>query len=126
MAWEGPQIKVTGLTAGADLSAAANQYKFVKLDTNGKVVIPTAATDTPVGVLQNKPKLDEAAEVCAIGQTKIQADGALTEGTIIGTSADGQATAKTATGAVGQILQEATAAGQIVSALVNCASMTTA
>ncbi len=124
MAFEGPQLKIPGLKAGADLSALANQYKFVKLDANGDIVIPTAATDVVIGVLQNRPKAGEPAEVCGIGVSKIQADAALAEGARIGTSADGQAVAKTVAAelVVGQLLTEAGGAGEIVTALINCAN----
>lgn len=127
MAYEGPQIKLPGLTAAADLSAAGNQYKFVKLVGNTSVTICNAATDRPVGVVQNRPALGDAAEVVAIGVTKIQADAALTAGALIGTSADGQADAKTpgtdtTEYVVGQVLSGASGAGALATALVNCAS----
>lgn len=127
MAYEGPQIKLPGLTAAADLSAAGNQFKFVEMVGNNSINVCNALTDRAIGVLQNRPKSGEAAEVVAIGITKIQADAALTAGTLIGTSADGQADAKTpgtdtTEYVFGQILQGASAAGALATALINCAS----
>lgn len=85
--------------AAADLSAAANQYKFVEItgESDGvpEVNVCNAATDVPLGVLQNRPGSGQAAVVRVRGVTKIQADAALaTPGTQVGTSADGQADAK--------------------------------
>lgn len=114
--------------AGADLSAAANQYKFVELNSGGDVTVCNAATDTPIGVLQNRPRLGEMAEVRIFGPTKVQADAALaTPGTLIGTSADGQADAKTLADAgtelaVGRTLTTSGAAGEVIRALINCIS----
>lgn len=127
MAYEGPQIKLVGLTAAADLSAAGNQYKFVELVGNNSVNVCNGATDRPIGVLQNRPKSGEAAEVVAIGVTKVQADAQLTAGLLIGTSADGQADSKvpgtdTTEYVVGVVLQGASAAAALATALINCAS----
>lgn len=111
--------------AGADLSAAANQYKFVEQDSAGLVTVCNAATDKPVGILQNKPKSGEAATVRVTGISKVQADAALTVDTLIGPSADGQADAKVlgtdvTEFVVGRVLQAAAAAGDIVAVTVNC------
>lgn len=127
MAWESPQMKLTGMVAGADLSAATNQYKFVELTADNTVNVCNAATDKPVGVLQNTPKSGEAAEIVVVGVTKMQADAALTAGTLIGTSADGQADAKvpgtdTTEYTVGMVLVGAGAAAELAVAVVNCAA----
>lgn len=128
MAWEtGPCVKIPGLTAGADLSAAANQYKFVEVSTTKTVTICNAATDRPIGVLQNRPLSGQPAEVVAVGITKLQADAALTVGAIIGTSADGQADVKVpgtdiTEYIVGTILEAAGAAGEYATAIINCPS----
>jgi hypothetical protein len=53
--------------AGADLSAAANQFRAVKLDSAGAVVAATnAAADIVIGVLSNKPKSGERAKVASL------------------------------------------------------------
>ena len=109
-----------------DLST--KQYHFVKI-TSGKVVICAAATDIPVGVLQNKPvgtaTKDAIATVCSFGVTKINSDAALTQDAWIGTSADGQADAKTigtdATEFIcGRMRTATSAAGAIGTAAINC------
>src|SRR5574337_1127881 len=93
MAYEGPQIAIPGLKAGADLSA--KQYYFVKLSADKTVVVCAAATDIPIGVLQNKPDASgKAAEVVAVGVTKVSGDADLDAGHLIGTSGDGQADRK--------------------------------
>lgn len=127
MAFEG-QIGVKDGTrkAGADLSSS--QYKFVKLNASGEVIACAAATDKPYGVLQNTPISGATADVLIVGITKVQADAALaTPGTLIGTSADGQADAKTpgtdtTEYVVGQTIGTAGAAGELLTVVVNCAS----
>lgn len=70
MATEAQQPLKMSLEAAADLSAS--QYMFVKRDVNGRAVAITSALDTPIGVLQNKPKgLGQMAEVVVIGITKV-------------------------------------------------------
>ena len=125
MAYEGVQIKLTGLTASADLSA--KQYYFVKVSGNNTVTVCAAATDKPVGVLQNTPISGAEAEVCVIGITKVSSDAALTAGNLIGTSADGQADAKTpgtdtTEYTVGMVLYGSGAAAGIATAVINCAA----
>jgi hypothetical protein len=109
-----------------DLSA--KQYHFVKL-SSGLLVICAAATDIPIGVLQNKPNgsasVPALGTVCMLGVTKIVADAALNQDAWIGTSADGQADAKTigtdATEFIaGRMLRSASGAGAISTAAVNC------
>lgn len=124
MAWEGPQpVKLMGFTASADLSA--KQYYFVKLSGAGTVTVCAAATDVPVGVLQNAPASGGAAEIVALGVSKVSSDAALSRGNLIGTSADGQADAKTVGTdtteyVVGQVLQATGAAGDLAVAMINC------
>lgn len=125
MAYEGPQIKIPGLVAGGDLSA--KQYHYVKMSADNTVVICAALTDVPVGVLQNAPASGQAAEVCAIGVTKIVGDADLDAGAAIGTSADGQADARTigtdTTHYVnGIVILGNGGAGGMITAVINCAS----
>lgn len=127
MAYEGQQIKIPGLKAGADLST--KQYYFVKLNADNQVIVCAAATDVPIGVLQNKPDASgKAAEVCAIGVTKVNSDAALTAGNLIGPAADGQADAKTAGTdtteyVCGQVVVGSAAAGGFATAVINCANL---
>lgn len=117
-------VKIT-LVAGGDLSSS--QYKFVKLNASGQAVICAAATDIPIGVLQNDPASGAEAEVLVSGGTKIVAGAAIGEGAQIGTSATGKAVAlvagtDTTKFVVGTIITESGADGDIVTAVVNCAN----
>ncbi len=122
MAVTGPMIDDTR-EAAADLSAA--QFKFVKVDANGKMAAIAAATDKPAGVLQNKPTSGQQCLVAKLGMTKISADAALNEGDSIGPSADGQADAKvegtdTTEYICGTMRDNPGAAGEIGTAWINC------
>lgn len=116
-------LKIT-LVAGADLSS--DQYKFVKMNTSGQAILVAALTDRPIGVLQNAPKSGEEAEVTVIGGTKVKAGGSVNEGTVLGTSAAGLAVAKTVgTDTTHYILGTSLvdgANGEVITAVVNCAS----
>ncbi len=117
-------VKVT-LVAGGDLSAL--QYTFVKLNSSGNVVAAAAATDIPIGVLQNAPASGAEAEVLVVGGTKIVAGAAIGEGALVGTSSVGRAVAlvagtDTTKYVVGTLLTESGADGNIVTAVINCAN----
>ena len=114
------------LEANADLSS--KQYYFVELDANGKVGACNAATDRPIGVLQNAPDASgKAASVLVVGVSRVNSDAALDEGNLIGPSADGQADKKipgtdTSEYLCGQMLTATGAAGEVGTAVINCAS----
>lgn len=129
MAWDvpGSQTRIPGLKAGADLSGAANQYKFVKLSAANTVVLCDGATDVPIGVLYNRPASGEGADVICSGIVKVQGDADLAVGARIGTSGDGQADAKTAGTdtteyIVGTVIADNGAAGGLCTATINCAT----
>jgi hypothetical protein len=117
-------VKVT-LVAAADLST--KQYTFVKLDSSGLAAAAAAATDIPIGVLQNAPTAGQEAEVLIVGGTKIVAGAAIGEGALVGTSSTGKAVAlvagtDTTKYVVGTLLTESAADGNIVTAVINCAN----
>lgn len=125
MAYEGPQTSMS-FEAAADLSA--KQFYFVKMATGGKVDVCSGATDKPIGVLQNKPTSGQSATVCLSGVTKVSSDAALAVGVLIGTSADGQADAKTpgtdtTEYICGQVILASGAAAELASAFINCANI---
>lgn len=125
MAYYGSSLKLTGVSASSDLSG--KQFYFVKMSGDNTVTVCAAATDIPVGVLLNAPTSGQAAEVVAVGQTKVSGDADLDAGALIGTSADGQADAKvagtdTTEYIVGQVILGNSAAGGIVTAAINCMS----
>ena len=124
MASADPRVFQVTLTAGADLSA--KQHLFVKLDSNGAVVPCAAITDIPVGVLQNNPASGQAASVLVIGVTKLQSNGSVAIGDVLGTSSDAQADTiapgtDTTVYAVGRALTAGTTAGDVFTALIDCA-----
>lgn len=85
-------------TAGSDLSA--KQFRYVELTaTEGKVDVCNNAADIPIGVLQNNPAADEAAEVITLAGAiaKVVSDGsgtAIVVGDTVGTDATGKAVKK--------------------------------
>lgn len=126
MAYEiaGYAVKIT-LPAGADLST--KQYYFVKVNTSGQAVLCAAATDRPIGVLQNTPESGEEASVLVVGGTKVVASASLDEGVLIGTTSTGKAGAKvpgtdTTNYAVGTVILAAGADNEILTAVINCAN----
>ena len=117
-------LKVT-LIAGADLSA--KQYYFVKMSADNTCVLCSAATDAPIGVLQNSPEANEEASVTVIGGTKLVAGAAIAAGVKIGTASTGKADAKvagtdTTEYTVGQVLLASAADADVLTAVINCAS----
>jgi hypothetical protein len=117
-------VKIT-LPAAADLST--KQYHFVKINTSGQAALCAAATDKPIGVLQNTPASGEEAVITVVGGTKVVASASLDEGVASGTTSAGKAGAKTVgtdttNYIVGQIILAAGADAEIATALINCAS----
>jgi len=121
---------VVSFEAAGDLSSS--QYKLVKLDANGKVVIVAATTDIPVGVLQNAPASGGTASVLVCGVSKVSADASINEGVMLKTSADGQVTTismdaahaadetLTATLCIGVAYTAAGGANELITAGINC------
>lgn len=117
-------VKIT-LPAAADLST--KQYYFVKVNTSGQAALCSGATDRPIGVLQNTPTSGQAAEVLVVGGTKIVSSASIDEGALIGTNASGKADGKTpgtdtTEYAVGTVILAAGADGELLTAVINCAS----
>lgn len=116
----------TVVSRPAGESLVLKQFCFVKQSGNTFVAC-AAATDLPAGVLQNKPASGIPAEVVVIGPTKVVSDAAITAGALIGPSADGQADPKipgtdTTEYIAGKALEAASDAGEIIEAVVNCAT----
>ena len=112
MAYESPSINLGTLTAAADLSS--KQYYFVKLASATTVNVCSAVTDLPIGILQNNPESGEQAVVQIFGISKVVADGTITAGRWMGTSADSQAAgitpgSDTTVYVMGQAIQAASA-----------------
>lgn len=85
------KVFVDSYKAGADLSA--KQFYAVELTAANTVNVCNAATDRPIGILQNKPRANEAAAVCHNGRTYARADGgsvAIAVGDLVGPAAGGK------------------------------------
>ena len=81
--------------AGEDLSD--KQFYFVKMDANGRVVLCDTLGERVLGVLQNKPKANETAQVVlSPGGSPVKAAGAIALNALVVTAADGRATTKSA------------------------------
>lgn len=123
MAQDNAHVDLT-FPANADLSA--KQYLFVKLVTGGKVDVCAAVTDKPIGVLQNKPTLGQAANVRIFGITKVVFAGTSAIGDALGTDAAGKAatyTAPVATNPTKYIVAQGTVAAvanDVAQAFVDC------
>lgn len=124
MAFEKNQQCVT-LTAGGTIL----QYTFVKLSAAMTVTACDGTTDKPIGVAQNAGGTGDAIEVCYAGVTKVQGDANLAYGDSVGTSADAQAAAYTASDTTkhicGQVLLDNAAAAGLASVLISCANLRT-
>jgi hypothetical protein len=124
MAYEISQsVKIT-LVAAADLSA--KQYTFVKLNSSGQAAACAAATDKPIGILQNAPTSGQECEIVVSGGSKVKAGGTLDEGNSVGTDSNGAAVAlaqgtDTTKYVVGQALLPAVS-GEIATVIINAAS----
>lgn len=111
--------------AGEDLSA--KQYYFVTLNSSGQVILPTATTDVPYGILQNAPGSLEAAHVMRVGVSRLVVGGSIATGANnVGTDATGKGTlfaagvAGTAAYPVGYCEYGADASGRIAAVAINC------
>jgi hypothetical protein len=117
-------VRIT-LPAGADLST--KQYFFVKVNSTGQAVLCAAATDKPIGVLQNSPISGGEASITVVGGTKVVTSAACDEGTVVGTDSDGKAApyvagVDTTKFIVGSVILASGADNELATVLVNCAS----
>lgn len=127
--FEGAQpLKYSGVIGGTGCTATTAQYRFVKFSADNTVVPCAATTDVPCGVLQKPvPAVGDPAEVVYGGQTHLQADATITYGQTLATAADGQAQAAVAAQYVVGVavnIAGATTAGNLITAVVNCANPT--
>jgi len=107
--------------AAGDLSAL--QFRFMKISAANTVDKATAATDTLIGVLQNKPNAaGKAASVKVIGGSKLQVDATtdIAAGDKLTSDANGKGIKTTTdTHHVGAIaLEAATNDGEIISVML--------
>lgn len=88
MAWE-ERVELVSAGTGADLSAAANIYKAVKLDANGNVVAVSAITDVPFGILYDTAASGRVVPVAVGGIAKAKAGAIIAAGAPVAVKADG-------------------------------------
>lgn len=107
--------------AAADYSAATAQYTIMRASSATQVTQTTAATQIPLGILQNRPASGQAAEVRAnSGSTsKCVAGAAVTAGAEVMSDGSGRAiTATTTNEVVGIALTSAANANELIDVLV--------
>lgn len=116
MAYEIP-VQLVSLKAGEDLTEA--QFSPVKLDANGNIVKATQATDIVIGVLQDNPAAGQMGAIMTFGITKVKAGDAISVGSLLTAHNNGTAKpASTGSKVFGIALTPASAAGQVIAALV--------
>jgi hypothetical protein len=125
MATEGPYVYDESFKAGADLSA--KQFFAIKSSGTADVAsLVAAASDIPIGILQNKPTANGAANVRMAGISKaVQAAGTIVPGNYVGADSNGRIVKLTpaASGSVespgiGLALDPGTAAGTVIRVFV--------
>jgi Uncharacterized conserved protein (DUF2190) len=119
MAYEIPGFSFT-LVAAADLSSS--QFRFCTVDANGKAALPAAAAAC-LGVINNKPKINEAVTIVQSGISIVEAAGAvplLSGGTPVKVDNTGRVVAQGGTGViVGWALEAASGAGIQIAVLLS-------
>ena len=97
--WEKGLELLPGLIAAADYSADGTteefglyEHLFVFLSAAGVVTVCDAEGQRAIGVLKNRPKKDETADVADLsGVIAVQSSAVVTAGAIVETADDGQA-----------------------------------
>ncbi len=106
-------------TAAADLSAAANQYKAVKLTAARSVNLANTGGENIYGVLQNLPLSGDAADVGIFGISKVKVGAAgCAAGDQLMTDNAACLTTKTSTNVTVAVALEAGVSGDIISAKI--------
>lgn len=116
-------IVTQSFIAGADLRTAKGL--FVKLSAARTVVVCTATTDRPVGVVRDGANTGGMVTVISLGQAIIVGNADLAVNAVIGTHTNGKAVAKTiGTDTThymcGYVLDENGAGDGLISAWINC------
>jgi hypothetical protein len=117
MGFEIPGFKLGTQRAATDLSA--DRYRFVVLNTTGKIARLNTAGGKALGVLQSPAKADEAAEVTVSGVTKMVAGAAIANTGPVTSDAQGRViTAASGNAINGIALETASAAGDVIAVLL--------
>ena len=115
MAYHVDDFELGTLVAGADLTA--DQYKLVKVDGTGKLVL-TVAGNEHAGVLDCPGNLDESVRIRVSGVAKAVAGAAIATGASVESDALGKLRTFTVGPLVGIALEVAGADGDIISVLL--------
>lgn len=112
-----------GETFAAAADYSAKQFWPVKLTAANQVTVCSGATDVPIGILQNKPKSGEGADVLCLGVTRAVSDGsgtAIAVGDWVGVGAAGKLVKKATDKdfAIGRALEASSADGTVISVLL--------
>ena len=120
-AWDRPLLVVSMTVSGNDLSAASDQYVFVKCGNTENTVVPAASGDIPDGVSYGTGKNGEAIDVAVAGVVKLRLAGTVKRSNVLkvtsGTN-DGRAVLSTNIGAVGAKAFQDGASGELIAALL--------
>lgn len=114
MSWEKPLEQIS-LIAGEDLSAA--QYYAVKLNSSGQAV-KAGAGENAIGVVQNAPKLGQAATVMTLGVSFVVYGATVTAGQNLAADASGKLVPASGDAAAIAVALESGNANEIHSALL--------
>ena len=113
-------VRIT-LVAASTVTA----FNFVKLDSNGKAVPVSGATDRPIGVAQNGAAAGQEVSVVVSGGTKVISAGSVAINSSIGSGAAATAVPLAAgtdlTKYVVGTSLSAAASGEYASVVINCA-----
>ena len=98
--------------AGANLSTA--QFKFVTLESTGKVILANAAGEQSYGVIIVGAPADAAVTVVRTGSVMVEAGGNIAAGAAVATNAAGEAQTAASTNIVMGYAKEAGVDGQLI------------
>lgn len=107
-------------------AAAVTKYEFVTIagQSDGECADCSSAGEIAIGVAQNAAATGQAVRVCVFGITKVNAGAAVTKGDTIQTDATARAiAAASADEVMGQAIETAAAAGDVITALINYAGI---
>ena len=82
-AYDNKLLEISLMVSGNDLSAASDQFIFVKCGNTEGDVVPAAAGDCPLGISQETGKDGESISVCVAGISKIRLAGTVKRGNIL-------------------------------------------
>lgn len=115
MAFEQPLGKLGMIVAGADLSA--KQFYAVKLNSSSKAVL-SGAGEQAIGILQNDPVSDMAADIMYAGVSKAVAGASIAAGDLLMSNASGKLIPLTSTNISVAVALAAASADEVVSVLL--------